>query len=58
MRIYYNAKEYIDFPKATHWESREEDWVELVDDNGEIQVILNWKHVWLMKPLEPVHEID
>ena len=54
MRVYYSASEYIDFPKATHWESCGDDWVELADDNGEIQAILNWKFVWLMRPLDTV----
>lgn len=49
MRIYYNANEYIDFPSATHWETCGTDWVELSNDAGEIQAILNWKHVWLIK---------
>lgn len=52
MRVYYSASEYIDFPNATHWESAFDNWVELTDDNGEIQAVLNWEHVWLMRPLD------
>ena len=51
MRVYYNAAEYIDFLDATHWEQCGGDWVELADDDGEIIAVLNWKHVWLMRPL-------
>lgn len=51
MRVYYSASEYIDFPNATHWESIFDDWVELSDDNGEIQAVINWKFVWLIRPL-------
>lgn len=51
MRVYYSADQYIDFPNATHWEEAFGNWVELADDNGEIQAILNWDHVWLMRPL-------
>ena len=52
MRVYYSATDYIDFPNATHWETVFDNWVELADDNGEIQAVLNWDHVWLMRPLE------
>ena len=54
MRVYYSANEYIDFPKATHWENCFDNWVELAGDNGEIQAILNWNFVWLMRPLDTV----
>lgn len=52
MRVYYNANEYIDFPDATHWESCGTDWVELSNDEGEIQAVINWKYVWLLRPLD------
>lgn len=52
MRVYYNDQTYIDFPNATHWEQIGTDWVELANDDGEIQAVLNWKHVWLMRPLD------
>lgn len=54
MRVYYSASEYIDFPNATHWESIFDDWVELSDDNGEIQAVINWKFVWLIRPLDVI----
>jgi len=54
MRIYYSASEYIDFPNATHWESIFDDWVELSNDDGEIQAVINWKFVWLIRPLDVV----
>lgn len=54
MRVYYSASEYIDFPNATHWESIFDDWVELSNDDGEIQAVINWKFVWLIRPLDVV----
>ena len=54
MRVYYSATEYIDFPNATHWESIFDDWVELSSDNGEIQAVINWKFVWLIRPLDVI----
>lgn len=54
MRVYYSATEYIDFPNATHWESIFDDWVELSNDDGEIQAVINWKFVWLIRPLDVV----
>jgi len=54
MRVYYSDTSYINFLTATHWESIDGDWVELADDDGNIVGILNWKKVWLMRPLSDV----
>ena len=52
MRVYYSATEFIDFPNATHWVEAYGNWVELANDNDEIQAVLNWDHVWLIRPLK------
>jgi len=51
MRVYYSATEYIDFPDCSHWQEVCGNWVELVNEAGEILAVLNWDRVWLMKPL-------
>ena len=53
MRVYYNSNDYIDFKTADHWESVGSDWCELYDGNDNLLAILNWKHVWLIRMLEP-----
>ena len=52
MRVYYNANDFVEFPAATHWEACGTDWVELSNDDGEILAVLNWNHVWLMRPIK------
>lgn len=49
MRVYFNAEQYIEFPSAVRWESVGSDWCELYDEEENLLVVLNWKHVWLMK---------
>lgn len=49
MRVYFTDSTVTSFNNAVRWEGISDSWVELYDDQDNLIVVLNWKHVQMIE---------
>ena len=55
MRVFFTDGTHDDYPTVTHWDCDGSDWVELLNDQEEIIVVLNWTHVQKLEIVPWLH---